>query len=72
MTDALKTYERTPKRLDTLDIHTWQTGGWSREAWGACLGDYDEGTRVFTGATQREAVDELLDYYEQNNGELHS
>lgn len=68
----VQTYERTTERLDVLDIHTWQTGGPANMAWAACLGEYDEGKRVFTGRWQREAIDELLDHYEQDNGELHS
>jgi hypothetical protein len=59
------------QRLDNLDIHTWETGGPADMRWAACLGEYDEGTRVFSGATQREAVNELLDSYEQDNGEIH-
>lgn len=59
------------ERLKILDIHTWETGGPADMRWGACLGEYDEGTRVFTGPTQRKAVDVLLDDYEQQNGELH-
>jgi hypothetical protein len=59
-------------RLDVLDIHTWKDDcDPTRTPWRACLGEYDEGTRVFSGGTQREAIDDLLDYYEQDNGELH-
>jgi hypothetical protein len=59
-------------RLQSLDIHTWFSDLAPPEArWHACLGEYDEGKHVETGPTQRKAVDELLDYHEQNNGEIH-
>jgi hypothetical protein len=58
------------RALAQLEVHLWLTGGPRSHQWGACLGYYDEGTPTFTGATQREAVNELLDYYEQDNGEL--
>lgn len=38
--------------------------------WCACRGDYDEGAHVATGGTMREAIDELLDYHEDDQGEF--
>lgn len=57
----------TEKRLSKLEIHTWNDS----YAWHACLREYDLGAKVFTAKTQREAIDDLLDYHEHDNGELH-
>ena len=58
-------------RLDQFEIHTWiNEGAPVPYRWSAALREYDEGVKVFTGPTQREAIDELLDYYEQDNGEI--
>lgn len=54
-----------------LEIHTWINGlAPPSYRWNAMLGEYDLGVRIFTGATQREAINELLDYFEQDNGEI--
>lgn len=54
-----------------VDIHTWIDDlAPASHRWMACIGEYDEGTKVFSGRTQREAIDDLLDYHEQDNGEL--
>lgn len=60
--------EKASSRLDSLEISTWHNG----YEWAACLGEYDLGAHVSTGKTQRDAVNELLDSIEQDNGELHS
>lgn len=58
-------------RLDKFEIHTWIDHGCPFEdKWRAALHEYDEGVHVATGRTQREAINELLDYYEQDNGEI--
>lgn len=59
-------------RLDKLEIHTW-VGEFAPRAqrWHACLREYDQGSKVFTGPDQRAAINELLDHYERDNGELH-
>ncbi len=63
--------ERKSSRLDSLEISTWLTDSpFIDGCWAACLREYDEGSKVFTGRTQRDAINELLDYYEQDNGEL--
>lgn len=58
-------------RLTRIEISAW-VGEFApaSQRWHTCLGDYDLGTKIFTGPTQREAINELLDYYEQDNGEL--
>ena len=57
------------RRLDELRITTWFDD--IGRCWCACFGDYDEGVRICSGTTQRDAINELLDYYEQDNGEIH-
>jgi len=60
----------TSKRIE---ISTWDSDIAPKSArWNACLNEYDLGTSVFTGATEREAVNELLDSIEQDSGELQS
>jgi hypothetical protein len=44
-------------------IKTWRND-WAvgaGDVWAACLGDYDLGAYVATGATEAEAVQELID-----------
>jgi len=60
--------KRLPTRLDPLVISSWQNGNGNE--WAACLREYDLDVKVFTGPTQRAAINELLDYYEQDNGDL--
>lgn len=63
--------ERKPKRLDHIEISTWTSDlAPVSGRWAACLREYDMDAKVFTGASQREAINELLDYYEQDNGEI--
>jgi hypothetical protein len=60
-------------RLDKLVVSSWEDDtGLAPPSlrWNACLRDYDEGAHVSSGPTQRKAIDELLDYYEQDSGEL--
>lgn len=50
-------------RLDLLKISSWRCDGQPNAVWACCLHEYDEGSKVFTGTTQRDAVvyaDELL------------
>lgn len=75
--DCLRQYpgprlaERGTSRLDKLQISTWiNEYADQRARWSACLGEYDQGVHVSYASTQRKAVDELLDWYEQDNGEL--
>jgi hypothetical protein len=62
---------RHKTRLDSLEISSWATDSpFINSCWAACLREYDLDAKVFTGRTQREAINELLDYYEQDNGEI--
>lgn len=64
---------RLPERLNVLNIHSVASDiAPASHRWSAMLNEYDLGTKVFSGPTQREAINELLDYYEQGNGELHA
>jgi hypothetical protein len=61
-------------RLDELVVSSWEDDtGLAPPSlrWNACLRDFDLDVVVCSGPTQREAINELLDYYEQDNGELH-
>lgn len=49
---------------DMLKISTWRDDG----GWHACRGEYDLDTSVFTGKTERQAIDELLDNFELVDG----
>lgn len=54
-----------------IHIETWQNEfAPSPQRWSACLGEYDQGKHVATGTTEREAVNELLDYHEQSDGNI--
>jgi len=54
-----------------MEIHTWINVSAPPQArWSASLREYDLGVRTFNGHTQRGAINELLDYYEQDNGEI--
>lgn len=68
----MSTSQETSKRswLHKLEISSWRCDGPPDAVWACCLREYDEGSKVFTGATQREAVNELLDYYEGDDGAL--
>jgi hypothetical protein len=68
---AVDSQPRHLTRLDSLEVSTWLTDSpFIDHVWGACLREYDLGSKIFTGRTQRAAINELLDYYEQDNGEL--
>lgn len=57
--------------LGVMEIHTWINVSAPPQArWSASLREYDLGVRTFNGHTQRGAINELLDYYEQDNGEI--
>lgn len=61
---------RTRHGLDMLKITSWRCDGPLDAVWACCLREYDEGSKVFTGTTQRAAINELLDAYEQDDGSL--
>lgn len=72
MTSATSHTASNSIRLNRIEISTWLNEfAPNAERWSACLREYDLGTHVSTGATQRAAVNELLDFFEQDNGELH-
>lgn len=57
--------------LGVMEIHTWiRVEAPLSERWVASLREYDLGVKTFSGPTQREAIDELLDYYERDDGQI--
>lgn len=54
-----------------IELHTWMNDGAPPEhRWSAAFFEFDLGVKVYTGRTQREAINELLDAHEQDNGEI--
>lgn len=51
-----------------LKISTWQNGN----GWSACRGEPDLDVPAFSGKTEREAIDELLDNYTFDDGTVQS
>lgn len=57
--------------LDQFHVYTWQNVyAPADQRWSAALSEPDLDVKSYTGRTQREAVNELLDSVEQDNGEL--
>lgn len=58
--------------LGVIELHTWiNVNAPASDRWSASIREYDLGTKTFSAPTQRAAIDLLLDYYENDAGELH-
>lgn len=63
--------KRSSPPLGVMELHTWiNVYAPKDQRWSASLREYDLGVEVFTGRTQRAAIDELLDSIEQDDGSL--